>query len=874
MTADSPAVCEPYFNLRAAALPHIQPYYDTYLASYAEKAQPYVEKARVQVYAPSLAFAQKHAAPRFAQAQKYGEKEWERTVRPQLEAVKTQLVKQYDATLGPHVQKVEDRIMPFYNSAKTSSLDFYELELLPAYKHTAPHAHKLYTRASHFAVNTALPYASWTTDMTWTFVKRQIWPRLQVLYGENVEPQIFRISQRLGRYRDEKKVEAAVESIDSTTSTFSTSTQAVSVASSISSSVESIVTKASSIVAATPSLAASEDELTAPERFAQDMVTWEDQVAKAVHEGADHLRERVQEICDRLVDAQVKNVGEPLIIRLEEGSASAFRSLKAKVESVIANLPDDASADDIATSEEKIAAEVKKAGQTIKQKAQNVRDWKQEYDHEATNLIEAAANSTLETVDSIRDLRLQDIGRRWASNSAITHKDWAKYNELKKASTKWRNDVEIVALQHPSLAGTRKAAIDVEERAMAIAEDAAKELARLKDVSQWKLGARDSSDDFDTKYIPAMAAKAKQSVLDVVSDAKDAVVGSSQGSVESATSVASSKAADIASSASEAILGSSTGSVESAASQVSAKVLGTQQSAHQSIASVISESAQSVVSVASESVVGPEPGLGEKAATKVSEAVIGRETPVLESISSAASSRVADVPIPADASLGPKAASLLSAAKAQGSAAGSSIESVASSPGSVISSASSSASSVVSQLSESLSDPKSIVSDASKSVASAVSDVSEGASSAASDAYESAASVASHISEAAPDVSSASATASRKVFGGVMAQSVPSARTIIFDEDIVDDDETYSQKVQDIISKAGDKASELTQAIQDAIKPTATTQGNVESITSLASAQYESALSAASSVLFGSEQGTGESMASVANEKYSDAVTA
>lgn len=860
LTAESPAVCEPYFQLRAAVLPHVQPYYNQYLEPYAEKAQPYVEKAKAHVYVPAVAFAQTHGGPRLTQAQAYGQKEWQRTVRPQLDSVQKQLHKQYDATLGPHVQK---HVTPYYNSAKTSAMDLYELEVLPAYRHTAPHARKLYSHASRFTTTTVLPYASWTTDLTWTFVKRQVWPRIQILYGENVEPQILKISQRLGRYRDEKKIEAAADAVESSTSTASTPipTAAASVASSISNSVESIVAKASSVVAATPSMATPDEQPNPAQQFSQDMELWEDQVAKAVHEGADHLRDRVQDICDRLIDSQAKAVGDALIIQLEEGSASAFRTLKAKVEIVIHALPEDASEDEVTSAENDILAEVRKAGQVVKQKAQNVREWKQKYDSDTTNLVEAAANSTLETVDNIRDLRLQDIGRRWASNSAITHKDWAKYNELKKTSNEWRNDVEVVALQHPRLTDARKAATDVEERAMAAAEEAAKELIRLKEVSQWKLESRDDSSDFDTKYIPPIAAKAKQGVLNAVSDAKEAVVGSSQGSVESVTSVASSKANDIASSASEAVLGSETGSVESAASKASAKVLGTQQSSYESVASVVSESANSVASAASETVIGTEPGVGEKAATKVSEAVVGRETPTIESISSAVSSRIADAPVAAG-SLGPKAASLLSAAQARASASSSSAQSAASNAGSVASSASSVASSSASSVASA---PSSVASSASSVLSSSASVI-------ASQLSKSVSSPSSIASDASESVVSASAKASKKVWGGAMAQAAPSARSIVFDEDIVDDD-SYSQRVQDIISKAGDKASELTQIIQDAVNPTST-QGSVESITSLASAQYESALSAASSVLLGTEQGTGESMSSVASEKYAEAVTA
>ncbi|KAH0300591.1 hypothetical protein KCU84_g15973, partial [Aureobasidium melanogenum] len=911
LTKDSPNVCEPYFQLRDFAVPHLQPYYDTYASPYVQQVQPYFDRVKEQAYVPAAAFAQKHGAPRAAQIQKYATKEWKRSVRPQLDVARKHALKQYDSTLGPHVQKIQDAVSPYYTTVKASATDFYELELLPAYKHTAPYAKKFYSQAHRFSVNTALPYARWGTDLTFTFVRRQIWPRIQVLYGENVEPQISKITQRLGRYRDEKKIEAAVESAESSASSSSSSISAAAsasstvvasspsaVVSSASSVVESIMTKASSVVVASPSMAPTEEEPSAAEQFSQDLKVWEEHVSIAVREGLDHLRERIQEICDRQVETQTNGVGQALIVQLEEGSSSAFRSLKARVETVIEHLPEEPSESDISSAQDSINKEVKKAGQTIKQKAQNVRDWKQTFDQDITRLIEAAANSTLETIDNIRDLRLQEIGRRWASNAAITHRDWTKYNDLKKASSKGRDEVAALATSD-ELTQAKKGAHAIEERAMVIAEDAAKELARLKSVSQWKLEARDSSDDFNTKYAPAAAARVKQQVAEKISDAKDAIAGSTQGTIESVTSALSSQGSQVASSmsaqgsqavssissegsrvassASEAILGTSTGSVESAASKVSEKVLGSEQATVESIASVVSESAKSAATVASESVLGTQPGVAEQAATKVSEAVVGRDTPVIESISSAASSVSSRV---ADQSLDAEMAKSLNAAKSSASSAASqassSVASIASSVSapSIVSEASSSVASIASSISA-----PSIVSEASSSIASVVSSVSapsivsEAASSISSVAQEgssSASSVASQVSESASD---ASEQASKKVWGGAMAQAVPSARSIVLDDDIVDDEYTYSSKLQDILGKAGSQASQLTQAVQDAMKP-APTQGSVESVTSLASEQYERALSAASSVIFGTEQGVGESLSSVASDRYASAVSA
>ena len=52
------------------------------------------------------------------------------------------------------------------------------------------------------------------------------------------------------------------------------------------------------------------------------------------------------------------------------------------------------------------------------------------------------------------------------------------------------------------------------------------------------------------------------------------------------------------------------------------------------------------------------------------------------------------------------------------------------------------------------------------------------------------------------------------------------------------------------------------------------TQGTAESLTSVASEQYESAIIAASSVLFGTEKGSMEKASKAAREQYDSAVTA
>lgn len=138
---------------------------------------------------------------------------------------------------------------------------------------------------------------------------------------------------------------------------------------------------------------------------------------------------------------------------------------------------------------------------------------------------------------------------------------------------------------------------------------------------------------------------------------------------------------------------------------------------------------------------------------------------------------------------------------------------------------------------------------------------------------EASSSVSSASSVASDQASEASETASSKVMFGANAQILVEAREPILD-DSVDDDATYSERLQSILDGAADQASALTEAVADALKPSTSAEGVVESATSLASEQYEAAMAAASSVLFGPEKGTVESGTEAAKAQYESAVTA
>lgn len=507
------------------------------------------------------------------------------------------------------------------------------------------------------------------------------------------------------------------------------------------------------------------------EKIASDLKNWQENFAKAADKGTEDLEERVKKITDRQIEKQAQAVGEALIIQLEEASKSELNKLKSTIGKIVKALPEHADDKELEKAEENLSQTTRQAGLTIREKAQALRTWKEKYEEKTDSLVSAASTSTLDVLENIRDLGLQEIGMRWAWMDGVTYKDWSKYHEVKKTFDEWTKEVEAVAKNNPGIAKAKEAGSDIEARGMAVAEETAKELSRLKEVGKWKIQAIDTSDDYSTKYVPPKAANVGQKIMDMVGSASEQVVGTSQRSIESMTSTAKEAASDAASSASSLAVGSEPGVVE----RLSSKFSDASSSASNSVVGTPAPGAEYLSSAKD---------LAAEKASDASKAAVGTSTPAYESVASQASS----------------------------------------------------------------------------SASSAASVVSEGVdvSGAASSASSSAASVASK--------------ASSKVFAGAMAQKVEERKPIL--DDVVDDDTTYSEKIQSMVDQAGDRYAEITKAVSEALMKPTSTQGSVESISSVADEQYSSALAAASSVLYGTQQGTADSVTSVAAGKYSEAVAA
>lgn len=219
LSDSSAKVCKPYLQARSYAAPYLDPYYQAYVAPQVEKVQPYVDTLEQRVYTPVSTFTKNqyatYGAHRVEQAQKYAEAEWARTARPQIQQAQKKAYAQYEHHLGPHVKTASDALSPYLERTKASVAEIYHLSILPTYEALLPYGRQAYAQGHHATVHYIFPTVQSGRDASWKFLSRTLWPYVRVLYGDNVEPQLVRIRERLGRYKDQQKVESVLEAVES-----------------------------------------------------------------------------------------------------------------------------------------------------------------------------------------------------------------------------------------------------------------------------------------------------------------------------------------------------------------------------------------------------------------------------------------------------------------------------------------------------------------------------------------------------------------------------------------------------------------------------------------------------------------------------------
>lgn len=174
---------------------YIDPHYAEYLESYVEKATPYVIIANEKYVQPARVYA-------VEQFEKHG--------RPQLVKAQQQVLAEYSSRLGPHVEKAKAQGLVYYNDyladAVTTGQELY-VAYYPVAEKYAKQGYDFAIEKGHPYYLAALPYIkiAWEKALEtagWVGLEGKGWVVRR--WGMHVEPQLWRIQERLGKRFYEK----------------------------------------------------------------------------------------------------------------------------------------------------------------------------------------------------------------------------------------------------------------------------------------------------------------------------------------------------------------------------------------------------------------------------------------------------------------------------------------------------------------------------------------------------------------------------------------------------------------------------------------------------------------------------------------------
>lgn len=206
------------------------------------------------------------------------------------------------------------------------------------------------------------------------------------------------------------------------------------------------------------------------------------------------MEDKVHEISESMIKSHVRGQGDRLVAELKEAAEEEI----AKLHKNIISLVQSSSKVTRSETEESAFAAVRQAGLIVKEKAEKIRTWREDFEADLHAAVTAAAQEHFNILGNMRDLALQKIGMKWAWMDGVTYKDWAKYHDMKKRFDEWTEELQQLIVTHPALEAAMNEAAYVEDDGMEAAQNAARELARLKQVAAWKIGAGDASDNFDS----------------------------------------------------------------------------------------------------------------------------------------------------------------------------------------------------------------------------------------------------------------------------------------------------------------------------------------------------------------------------------------
>ncbi|KAK2743035.1 hypothetical protein FQN57_004991 [Myotisia sp. PD_48] len=506
--SDSSPLCRPYLSVRSHIEPHISPYYRHYGAPYVEVIQPYIHTFHDEIYTPVSKITKKgyndFAAPTIQRAVESLDRRWYSVVSPHLEVARTRASDQYAQFIEPHLKSAQAIVGPPYRWVVNHGSILVESYLIPGYIRLRPVLEAGYSLLRDFMMNTVVPYNRKAFSAIISFLNSTVRTHVTKLYSKNVEPQLIKIGAKLATYRERRKSQITYDHASTIPSILTT----VDIPTPVT-NTKAIHIEPTSALTTMP----TKKSISAQEVIAKDLKMWQEKFAIAADKGCDDLEERIAEIVKLNYNDEVIAEAEQLLSSLNEVSRRALDSLKSKFITIVKSIPSNPNMVQEEHAQNMFSMAVITSSDKIRESAHAVRVWFRKYENELVDPVYAATDTTLDVLDSIRDLGLQEMGMRWAWMDGVTYKDWEKYHALRKQFSEWRDEVHDVGMRNGDFLKARDFGNSVIVRGMEIAKDSAKQLSDIRKAGILKIQAGDWSEGLDLSQNDVESLQERKSSL-------------------------------------------------------------------------------------------------------------------------------------------------------------------------------------------------------------------------------------------------------------------------------------------------------------------------------------------------------------------------
>ncbi|KAF3279406.1 hypothetical protein TWF970_003970 [Orbilia oligospora] len=481
---------------------YIEPYYDEYLASYVNKAAPYIISANEQYIRP---------------ARVYAVEQFEKTGRPLLVKAKDAAV----ATLSPYAQRAYDAYLAEFVATGREAYDAY-----------APTAEKYGKQGYDYAIEKAYPYylislpyleKAWEQGIEtagWAGVEGKGW--ISRRWGIHVEPQLWRIQERLGlkglrgtRVQDgptpphrgnpnasdtapENILEESYEDIDAK------ETPQANAQGATGEEKEKKKSSAEQIEAARPKVEA-------------DLESWGAKFEEAGAKASADVVSQLDELCGKVMKEH-GTLSTEILTDLEARIEKEYKDFEQGLGTL---LDSPAETKYVMVGYDGL---VGRTMQNLKEKQTQIKGRTQELLMDTYQTTAKIVDAALAEMDSAHDIGMQELGMKWAWMEGVTYKDWAKYHDLKKAFGSLKMKVIRSGQGHKGLREVTDYAKSIDDAAADVLKVARVEVGKLEKLGRQRLVKACAERDAAEAEKEAAGKSDKQTVGDVERDEKGEVV--------------------------------------------------------------------------------------------------------------------------------------------------------------------------------------------------------------------------------------------------------------------------------------------------------------------------------------------------------------